>query len=118
MVSLGAILGVNTRYIIYKKLQEKNVRINFIILAINTLATFLLGFLMAILKQISSLEFSNQFELFLLIGFLGSLSTFSTFLYDLYDLFMQCKFTTAIKLFILSLASGLIALSFGFWLGN
>ena len=70
------------------------------------------------MPQISSLKFSSQLVLFFSVGFLGSLSTFSTFIYDLYDLFMQCKFNTAIKLFILSLASGLIALSFGFWLGN
>jgi len=117
-VSIGALLGANTRFLIYKKLEKIYLSKGIVILIINTLASFCLGLFFAILPQIKSLNFSYQLVLFFSIGFLGSLSTFSTFVYDLFELFSQFKFFSALKLLINSLALGLIALGFGFLVGN
>ena len=116
-VAFGAFLGVNARYIIYKKLETTNLSKNYIILIINTLSSFLLGFLFSFQEQISFLSYSNQLGLFLSVGLLGSLSTFSTFIYHLYELLIQVKFVKALKLFTISIASALLAFAIGLVLG-
>jgi len=118
LISFGALLGANTRFIIIKKFEELNFRNEFSILIINTIASFLLGFFLAVLPQISSLDLYYQLVLFCSIGFLGSLSTFSTFVYDLFDLLLRFNFLRVFKLFFTSLALGVIALAFGFLLAN
>tara|TARA_B100001250_G_scaffold232921_1_gene199991 strand:+ start:382 stop:756 length:375 start_codon:yes stop_codon:yes gene_type:complete len=118
LVSFGAILGANARFIIYTKLEKINLSKDFIILLINTFSSFFLGFFLSFLNHLSSLNVSDKLVLFCSIGFLGSLSTFSTFVYDLFYLFTQLNFSRALKLFIISLFSGVIALVFGFLLGN
>ena len=118
LVSIGAVFGVNARFIIYQKLKQININRYFIILAINTFSCFLLGLFISILPKIKSLTFSSQLALFFLIGFLGSLSTFSTFVYDLFDSFIKLKFFRALKLFALSFSLGIIAVALGALVGN
>ena len=118
LVSIGAVFGVNARFIIYQKLKEININGYFIILAINTFSCFLLGLFISILPKIKSLTFSSQVAFFILIGFLGSLSTFSTFVYDLFDLCLKSKFCKALKLFSFSFSLGIFALALGSSLGN
>ena len=118
LVSIGAVFGVNARFIIYQKLKEININGYFIILAINTFSCFLLGLFISILPKIKSLTFSSQLAFFILIGFLGSLSTFSTFVYDLFDLCLKSKFCKALKLFSFSFSLGIFALALGSSLGN
>ena len=118
LVSLGAVFGSSLRFKIYTKLEELNLKKYFIILIINTFASFCLGLFVSIIPRISDLDLAYHLMLFCSIGFLGSLSTFSSFVYDLFDLFVQFKFLIALNLFLLSLASGIIALGFGFILVN
>ena len=118
LVSIGAVFGVNARFIIYQKLKQININRYFIILAINTFSCFLLGLFISILPKIKSLTFSSQLAFFVLIGFLGSLSTFSTFVYDLFDLCLKSKFFKALKLFSFSFSLGIFALALGSSLGN
>ena len=118
LVSIGAVFGVNARFIIYQKLKQININRYFIILAINTFSCFLLGLFISILPKIKSLTFSSQLALFFVIGFLGSLSTFSTFVYDLFDLCLKSKFFKALKLFSFSFSLGIFALALGSSLGN
>ena len=118
LVSIGAVFGVNARFIIYQKLKEININGYFIILAINTFSCFLLGLFISILSKIKPLTFSSQLAFFVLIGFLGSLSTFSTFVYDLFDSFIKLKFFRALKLFALSFSLGIIAVALGALVGN
>ena len=118
LVSFGAILGVNTRFIIYKKFERINLSMDICILTINTLATFCLGLLLSILTGVESYDFSYKLVLFFITGFIGSLSTFSTFIYDLFDLFLQNKFFRALKLFALSSSLGIIAIALGSFLGK
>jgi len=117
-VSLGAILGANTRFKIYNTIENLSLNKDFSILIINTFASFCLGLFLSLLELFSSFIYFYQIVLFFSIGFLGSLSTFSSFVYDLFDFCLQFKFSKALKLFILSLSLGIIAFAFGFLLGN
>ena len=117
LIAFGAVVGVNTRFIIYQKLEKINLSTNYILLLINTFSSFLLGLFLSILSQISTFSYSSELVLFFSIGLLGSLSTFSTFIYDLYELCIQLKFYRALKLFIISLISGILLFAVGFLLG-
>ncbi len=114
LIAFGAILGANTRFLIYKNLEKANLSKNYIILLINTFSSFFLGFIVSLLSKISSLNYSYQLGLLFSIGFLGSLSTFSTFIYDLYELIIQLKFYRALKLCIISLILGILSFAVGF----
>tara|TARA_B100000214_G_scaffold186378_1_gene134372 strand:- start:573 stop:947 length:375 start_codon:yes stop_codon:yes gene_type:complete len=118
LISLGAILGANTRFRIINKLEKLNLRKDLFVLIINIFASFFLGLFLSIIEQFISFIYSYQLVLFFAIGFLGSFSTFSSFVYDLFDLCLQVKFSRALKLFILSFSLGIIAFAFGFLLGN
>ena len=117
LITIGSVLGANTRFIIYKQLENKKLNKNYIILVINVFSSFLLGLFLSVLSQISSLSYSYQLGLFFSIGLLGSLSTFSTFIYDVYDLFKKVKFYRAFKLLIISLTLGILFFSIGFVIG-
>ena len=117
-VLLGSILGANTRFKFHNELKQFNLNRGFVILTINTFASFFLGLFISIIERFSSFIYSYQLVLFFLIGFLGSLSTFSSFVYDLFDLCLQLKFFRALKLFFISASIGIIAFAFGFFLGN
>ena len=117
-VSIGAILGANSRFRIHNKLAKLNLNKYYLILIINTFASFSLGLFLSLLEQFRTFTYYYQLVLFFSIGFLGSLSTFSSFVYDLFDLCLQLKFFRALKLFFISLSVGIIAFAFGFFLGN
>ena len=116
LVSFGAILGANTRFIMLSKLEKLNISKNFFILIINTFASFFLGLFLSLMEQFNSFIYSYQLLLFFSVGFLGSLSSFSSFVYDLFDLCLQLKLSRALKLFAISLFLGIIAFVFGFLL--
>tara|TARA_Y100001968_G_scaffold285114_1_gene284852 strand:- start:472 stop:843 length:372 start_codon:yes stop_codon:yes gene_type:complete len=118
LITFGATLGVNIRYLVYKKLQKIHLSENSIIFFINTFSSFLLGLFLSILPQSGFLSYSYQLGLFFAIGLLGSLSTFSTFIYHIYELFTIFKFYRAFKLSIISLMSGVLSFSFGLLLGR
>ena len=118
LVSLGAILGANTRFKIQNKLEILNLNKDYIVLTINTFASFLLGFFLSLIERFSSFVYSYQLVLFFSIGFSGSFSTFSSFVSDLFDLCLQFKFSRALKLFIISASLGIFAFALGFLLGN
>ena len=118
LITFGAVLGANTRFIIYQKLEKINLSNNHIILVINTFSSFLLGLFLSFSSQLDSFTYSYQAGLFFSIGLLGSLSTFSTFIYDLYDLFIKLEFYRALRLFIISLTMGILSFAAGFLIRN
>ena len=118
LVSFGAILGVNIRFLIVRSFDKYNLSKYNPILIINTFASFLLGLFLSIVSKIGADMFSYQLVLFFSIGCLGSLSTFSTFVYDLFDACLKLNFSRVLKIFILSLLLGTLALAFGLFLGN
>ncbi len=117
-VSIGAILGANSRFRIHNKLAKLNLNKYSLILIINTFASFSLGLFLSLVEQFRAFNYYYQLVLFFSIGFSGSLSTFSSFIYDLFDLCLQLKFFRALKLFFISVSIGIIAFAFGFFLGN
>ena len=117
-VSIGAILGANSRFRIHNKLAKLNLNKYSLILIINTFASFSLGLFLSLVEQFRAFNYYYQLVLFFSIGFFGSLSTFSSFIYDLFDLCLQLKFFRALKLFFISVSVGIIAFAFGFFLGN
>ena len=118
VISFGAILGANIRFIIYQKLEKINLSNNHIILVINTFSSFLLGLFLSFSSKIDSFTYSYQSELFFSIGLLGSLSTFSTFIYDLYNLFIKLEFYRALRLFTISITLGILSFAAGFLIRN
>ena len=117
-VSIGAILGANSRFKIHNKLAKLNLNKYSLILIINTFASFSLGLFLSFAEQFRAFNYYYQLVLFFSIGFFGSLSTFSSFIYDLFDLCLKLKFFRALKLFFISWSVGIIAFAFGFFLGN
>ena len=117
-VSIGAILGANIRFKIHNKLANLNLRKDFLILIINTFASFCLGLFFSLVDHFRAFTYYYQLVLFFSIGFFGSLSTFSSFVNDLFDLCLQLEFFRALKLFIISASLGIIAFAFGFFVGN
>ena len=118
LVSVGAILGANIRFKIHNKLEKINLSKDFIILIINTFASFCLGLFLSLVDQLRAFTYYYQLLLFFSIGFLGSLSTFASFIYNFFDLFLQLKFFRALRLFIMSASLGIIAFALGIYLGN
>ena len=114
----GLVENGNIDFLNQDKLEKINLSKDFIILIINTFASFCLGLFLSLEEQLRALTFYYHLVLFFSIGFLGSLSTFSSFVYDLFDLFLQLKFFRALRLFIMSASIGIIAFSFGLFLGN
>ena len=117
-VSIGAILGANSRFRIHNKLAKLNLNKYSLILIINTFSSFFLGLFLSLVEQFRAFTYYYQLVLFFSIGFSGSLSTFSSFVYDLFDLCLQFKYFKALKLFFISASMGIIAFAFGFFLGN
>ena len=117
-VSIGAILGANSRFRIHNKLEKLNLNKYSLILIINTFASFSLGLFLSLSEQFRAFNYYYQLVLFFSIGFVGSLSTFSSFVYDLFDLCLQSEFVRALKLFIISVSTGIIAFALGLFLGN
>ena len=118
LVASGAVLGANARFLIYTKLEQKNVNKNYIILLINAFSSFCLGLFLSFLSQNNTVIYAYQLGLFFSIGILGSLSTFSTFIYDLYNLFIKLDFYRAFRLFIISLTLGIVSFTVGFLIRN
>ena len=118
LITFGAVLGANIRYLVYEKFQKIDLSENSIILFINTFSSFILGLFLSILPQSRFLSYSYQLGLFFAIGLLGSLSTFSAFIYHIYELLTRLEFSRALKISIISITSGLLSFSFGFLLGR
>ena len=117
-VSIGAILGANIRFKIHHKLGNLNLDKGFLILIINTFASFGLGLFLSLVEQFRASAYDYQLVLFFSIGFFGCLITFSSFVYGLFDLCLQFKYFKALKLVFISASIGIIAFAFGVFLGN
>ncbi len=118
LVSFGAIIGSNMRFVIYSRLDQVRYNKKIITLLINSIASFFLGLFYSISIDINNLNYANKLGLFCFVGILGSFSTFSTFIYDLYDLLSQLKFDKALIILVCSLFLGMISLVIGLTVGK
>ncbi len=103
LISLGAILGANTRFKISNKLENLILNKDYSILIINTFSSFCLGLFLSLLKPFSAIIYSYQLILFFSIGFLGSLSSFSSFVYDLFNLWTLMILKVKILIFYIKM---------------
>ena len=117
LISFGAALGANLRFLMIKKIslfgENKSLRV----LLVNLVASFVIGLFMPIVQN-NNLSFHQNLIFLFLIGFIGSLSTFSTFINDLYKLTIKKKFKYSITLIFLSISLGLIFIYLGYSLSK
>ena len=117
LVSFGAVLGANLRFLIITKIslfgENKATRV----LLANLLSSFIIGLSIPIMLK-DNLSYNQNLTFLFLVGFLGSLSTFSTFINDLYELTIKKNFRNSIILIFLSISLGLIFLYMGYLLSR
>ena len=117
LISLGAILGANLRFLIITKISlfgdNKATRV----LLANLIASFLIGLSIPIMLN-NNLNYNQNLTFLFLIGFIGSLSTFSTFINDLYELTIKKNFKTSTIFIFLSILLGLIFIYMGYLLSS
>ena len=114
LVALGAVPGACLRLILVNRWSPLVPRRYWGTIAVNVLACFALGLLLALFDPCAAA--STATPLFLLIGtgFFGSLSTFSTFVMEILQELQARRFRVAALLAVVSLISGLLATTSGY----
>jgi CrcB protein len=116
-IGLGGFLGASSRYLISKWVEMKweNVFPSGT-LVVNTLGSFLLGFLMVIFIE-KTANYTNL-KIILTTGFLGAFTTFSTFSFETMMLLEDQSFLIAGLNVITNLFLGLLAVMLGIFIAR
>ncbi len=117
-VSFGAVLGAWLRMKVTRTFERIQISKKWGILTVNILATFLLGFVLALLSKNINLTHTSLFYLFVCVGFLGSLSTFSTFIFEFMDVLRKRHWLQGLYFGLASLIGGFLAAASGYGIGN
>jgi CrcB protein len=113
-VFLGGGLGSSLRFYISTIINHNELKW-IPTLSVNILGCLLLGgFLAAFHKE----QLAQHWYILLGVGFCGGLTTFSTFSAELFLLIKNASYTSAIMYLLLSIAIGIIAAGFGYYLIN
>jgi CrcB protein len=116
-ISLGGILGANSRYLIADwAAQRFGAGFPYGTFIINISGSFLLGFFMAFLQDRAFVN--PSYRLFFATGFCGAYTTFSTFTYESLRLWQDGSFLLAITNLIGSLVVGMLGIFLGFVFGR
>ena len=115
LVSLGAIPGAWLRLKWVNHLQPMVPRKHWGTFAVNVIACFSLGLLLALLEHCGT---ATGVALLIGVGFLGSLSTFSTFVVEVLNELRAGQGLLALVLVLASLLMGLLAVGAGYGLGS
>ena len=118
LIISGAIPGALLRMQVSKKLAlyTQSKLIGLVIL--NTVATFLLGFFLAIQPKLDLTSSNQGLYLLLCVGFLGSFSTFSSFIFELYSFFRHHRLVDFFGMVLFSIFLGLSSVFLGHYFGN
>ncbi|EIJ69050.1 fluoride efflux transporter CrcB [Pasteurella bettyae] len=111
LISSGAALGASLRWIIGLLLNPLFVDFAFGTLIANYLGCFIIGLLIATIWQYP--QFSQEWRLFIITGFLGSLTTFSSFSSEVIENFFQHKWLIGLAVISSHLLGCLICTSIG-----
>ena len=117
LLALGAILGSLLRFLIIYKWQQNYITGELRIILINSIASFLLGFIVSFEHRLQDSSYSPLI-FFLTVGLLGSLSTFSSFLWEVFDNFRKHNLTKGLSIIFTSIIGGLIFAFVGYRLAN
>lgn len=116
-VGLGGLVGSVARYITVKSLDEKlNAVFPYGTLTVNIIGSFLLGLIYSIALRKAGV--TENWRLFLGVGFCGGFTTFSAFALENFTLIQQKFIGTSLLYTSISLVAGLFALVAGIWLGR
>ena len=118
MISLGAIVGVWTRYLFLTYCLPSLSKRYWLTALLNIIASFLLGFLFSMHTLLEHFRSADLLMYFLGVGFLGSLSTFSTFAYELYNLLSLRNWIDAFLFLTWSICGSLLAVTAGYLLAD
>lgn len=113
-MALGAIPGAWLRLKWVNHLQPMVPRKHWGTFAVNVIACFSLGLLLALLERCGT---ATGVALLIGVGFLGSLSTFSTFVVEVLNELRAGQGFLAMVLLLASLLMGLLAAGAGYGLG-
>jgi len=117
LISIGAILGANTRYWIGDWAAQKwGAAFPYGTLLINASGSFLLGLFMTLATE--RLMLDPRWRLLVAVGFLGAYTTFSTYTYESFNLLYKGQWIPGIINLLGSSAVGILAISFGVYLGK
>jgi CrcB protein len=118
-VGLAGFVGANARYWIGGWVQSRcGPGFPWGTFAVNVSGSFLLGLVMAIISERTSLPGMTALRLIVAVGFVGAYTTFSTLEYETLALLTTSGWPRALANILGSVAAGLAAVAAGAWLGR
>ena len=118
LIISGAIPGALLRMQVSKKLALYTQSKLLGLVILNTVATFFLGFFLAIQPKLEFISSNQELYLLLCVGFLGSFSTFSSFIFELYSFSLKHRFLDCFCMVLFSIFLGLFSVFLGQYFGN
>ena len=118
LIISGAIPGALLRMQVSKKLALYTQSKLLGLVILNTVATFLLGFFLAIQPKLDLTSSNQGLYLLLCVGFLGSFSTFSSFIFELYSFSLKHRLIDFYCMALFSIFLGLFSVFLGQYFGN
>lgn len=118
LIISGAIPGALLRMQVSKKLALYTQSKLLGLVILNTVATFFLGFFLAIQSKPEFISSNQALYLLLCVGFLGSFSTFSSFIFELYSFSLKHRLIDFFCMALFSISSGLFSVFLGQYFGN
>lgn len=115
-VAFGGAFGAVARFLLNAIFAKMLAPFPFATFFINITGSFLIGFLAIIFTE--KFTESENWRLFLTVGFLGAYTTFSTFELETFELLREKQLTTAFFYVFASFAVGLFGVFSGVWLGK
>lgn len=116
-VGIGGAFGAIARYLInISPLSNIFQKFPFPTFTVNTLGSFLIGFLVVLFADKYTAH--ENLRIVLLVGFLGAFTTFSTFELEIFELLRERYFVTAFAYLFLSVLIGFIGVLGGVWLAK